>query len=38
MNVTTANESRRAVRQFDHNDEMTEAEIERLNSLTMLQP
>jgi nitroreductase len=38
MNVITAIEARRSFRQFDPNHEMTEAEIERLISLTMLSP
>jgi nitroreductase len=38
MNVITAIEARRSFRQFDPNHEMTEVEIERLISLTMLSP
>lgn len=38
MNVSTAIEQRRAVKAFDPNHEMSEAEIERLMSLAILSP
>jgi nitroreductase len=38
MNVTTAIETRRAVKAYDPNHEMTQAEIDKLMSLAMLSP
>jgi nitroreductase len=38
MNVTTAIETRRSIKAYDSNHEMTQAEIEQLMSLAMLSP
>lgn len=38
MNVTTAIETRRSIKAYDTNHEMTQAEIDRLMSLAMLSP